>query len=107
MAFTFTFGEPDHPQPPEIVYEIRTATEFEVCEESRFKEGTHLILISRLNGEPLGTGSRWYIKNYRPDIDRVIVVPLGARRGAPEWCLTIQCVKDHFLLLDTEGRGQC
>jgi len=107
-SFTFQFEDVQSADAPEFVYSVRQASDFEACRESGFKKGVILIMKNQINGSPQGVGSRWIITDYRLDIDRITVQPLGSKSGCTAVRqLTLACLKADFNPVGFRGYRGC
>jgi alanine-synthesizing transaminase len=75
-------GNPDLPTPPQIVAELHKAAE--IGENHRYFPGRGLLALRQACG-------RWYERRYnaRFDVDREVVITMGAKEGMSHLCLAI------------------
>jgi len=96
MAFTFIPFPVETGTKPTPVYLVQPADEYEACFEKGIRAGVVVIMVRQMNGSPQGVGSKWVITNYRRDIDRITVQPLGAKAGLPVRNITLACFQRDF-----------
>jgi len=106
--FTYQFSDVQSEAAPDFVYTAKQANSFEACQEAGIRKGVILLMTNQMNGSPQGVGSKWIITNYRSDLDRITVQPVGSKSGCTAVRnITLACLKDHFLVIGFQGYRPC
>lgn len=108
MSFIFRPNDNLNIVAPAYRYLISSPTTFEVCINKGVKRGGLIKLRSYIEGSPQGPNSLWTIVSYRPDIDQIIISPVGAKAGCLfQRSISFECLRRDFDRLDNFKQQDC